>query len=269
MIAQAAIGAGMSIYGSEQKKRAAKKQYDDEQSDLDRQRAENQNWYMRRYYEDGTQRADVRRILTEARRSLVDNSNSIAGRIAVTGGSNAAAAAAKEKANQAYASAVSSAAARADARKDQIEESYRRTDSQIHAAQRQSDRYYGEQKQAAITQAVQGLGGLVQSALSYGANAGGASAGANTGAAEAATRAANLTAANQQTGTVDPNVTAQNMNVLSQTRQDLTEAGRVAYAVKSQETAPMTDAQVQRQNAEHVAGTNPKLAALMGFYDAY
>lgn len=146
---------GGSIFGGIKASREAKKQ----QKMLDAQKAENQAWYNRRFNEDGTQRADAQRLLTNTQDLLRRQTMAAQGANAVTGASTEAVAAQKAANNQALAEATSTIAAASDARKDNIEQQYQANNNALADKQMQISR----QKQNAITQAVQGVAGAADS----------------------------------------------------------------------------------------------------------
>lgn len=146
---------GGSIFGGIKASREAKKQ----QKMLDAQKAENQAWYNRRFNEDGTQRADAQRLLTNTQDLLRRQTMAAQGANAVTGASTEAVAAQKAANNQALAEATSTIAAASDARKDNIEQQYQTNNNALADKQMQISR----QKQDAITQAVQGVAGAADS----------------------------------------------------------------------------------------------------------
>lgn len=150
-----AMKLGGSIFGGIKASREAKKQ----QKMLDAQKAENQAWYNRRYNEDGTQRADAQRLLTNTQDLLRRQTMAAQGANAVTGASTEAVAAQKAANNQALAEATSTIAAASDARKDNIEQQYQTNNNALADKQMQISR----QKQNAITQAVQGVAGAADS----------------------------------------------------------------------------------------------------------
>ena len=150
-----AIKLGGSIFGGIKASREAKKQ----QKMLDAQKAENQAWYNRRYNEDGTQRADAQRLLTNTQDLLRRQTMAAQGANAVTGASTETVAAQKAANNQALAEATSTIAAASDARKDNIEQQYQTNNNALADKQMQISR----QKQNAITQAVQGVAGAADS----------------------------------------------------------------------------------------------------------
>lgn len=150
-----AMKLGGSIFGGIKASREAKKQ----QKMLDAQKAENQAWYNRRYNEDGTQRADAQRLLTNTQDLLRRQTKAAQGANAVTGASTEAVAAQKAANNQALANATSTIAAASDARKDNIEQQYQTNNNALADKQMR----ISQQKQNAITQAVQGVAGAADS----------------------------------------------------------------------------------------------------------
>lgn len=162
----AGVSAAASIAGGIAKSRTAEKDAQARQAMIDKERADNAALYNRRMYEDGTQRADVRRVLTEASDRLRRENMAASGRAAVMGGTNAQVAAAKEANGQAYAQAVSAAAAGAEARKDAAEERYVTANSGLNKQQIALDSERSQAKQAAISDAVKTVGGLASSYIS-------------------------------------------------------------------------------------------------------
>lgn len=128
------IGAGLSvagsIFGGIQASKAMKKV----KNNLEEQKQENEAWYNRRYNEDATQRADAQRILTKTEESIRQRNRQAAGAQAVMGGTEESVAAAKAANNEALADATSRIAVAGEARKDQIEETFRQKDAQLDEA---------------------------------------------------------------------------------------------------------------------------------------
>ena len=116
----AGLGAAASIYGGIKARRAAA----EANRMLERQKAENQAWYDRRYNEDATQRADAQRMLTMTMDRMRRRNKAAAGTAAVMGSSTEAVAAEKEANAQALADTASQIAAAGAARKDAIENQY-------------------------------------------------------------------------------------------------------------------------------------------------
>jgi hypothetical protein len=118
------VGAGLgiagSIFGGIKASQAMKKA----KANIEEAKQDNQNWFDRRYNEDGTQRADVQRLLTMTRDELRKRNKASAGTAAVMGTAAEGVAASKSANNEAMANAISQIAANADARKDSIESQY-------------------------------------------------------------------------------------------------------------------------------------------------
>lgn len=144
-----ALGIGASIFGGISASKAMKKV----KRNIEGQMKENQNWYDRRYNEDATQRADAQRILTKTEESIRNRNRQAAGAQAVMGGTEESVAAAKAANNQALADATSQIAVNAEARKDQIEQTYQQRDAQINDALNNLE----IKKSEAISSAVQGV----------------------------------------------------------------------------------------------------------------
>ena len=144
-----ALGIGASIFGGISASKAMKKV----KKNLEGQMKENQDWYDRRYNEDATQRADAQRILTMTEESIKNRNRQAAGAQAVMGGTEESVAATKAANNQALADATSQIAVNAEARKDQIEQTYQQKDAQINDALNNLE----INKAQAISSAVQGV----------------------------------------------------------------------------------------------------------------
>lgn len=128
------VGAGLSAVGSIFGGISASKAMKKVKNNLQAQQQANEDWYNRRYNEDATQRADAQRILTKTEESIRNRNKQAAGAQAVMGGTDESVAAAKAANNQALADATSQIAASAEARKDQIEQTYQQRDAQINDA---------------------------------------------------------------------------------------------------------------------------------------
>lgn len=150
-IAGGALGAVGSIFGGISASKAMKKV----KKNLQAQKQANQDWYDRRYNEDATQRADAQRILTMTEEAIRNRNRNrqAAGAQAVMGGTEESVAAAKAANNQALADATSQIAVNAEARKDQIEQTYQQRDAQINDALNNLEM----NKAKAISSAVQGV----------------------------------------------------------------------------------------------------------------
>lgn len=150
----AAVGAGLSavggIFGGISASKAMKKV----KKNLQAQKKANRDWYDRRYNEDATQRADAQAILTRTQESIRNRNRQAAGTQAVMGGTEESVAAAKAANNEALAQATTNIAVNADARKDQIEQTYQQREAQLNDALNNLEL----QKAQAVSQAVQGVG---------------------------------------------------------------------------------------------------------------
>lgn len=144
----AAVGAAGSIFGGIAASKAMKKM----KNMINQQKQENQNWYDRRYHEDATQRADAQALLTKTEESIRRRNRAAAGTQAVMGGTDESVAAAKEANNKAYSDAVSSINAQATQDKENIENKYLSTKSQLDGQLQQLE----GQKAQQITGAIQG-----------------------------------------------------------------------------------------------------------------
>lgn len=147
------VGAGLSAVGSIFGGISASKAMKKVKKNLQAQQQANKDWYNRRYYEDATQRADAQRILTKTEESIRNRNRQAAGAQAVMGGTEESVAAAKAANNQALADATSQIAVNAEARKDQIEQTYQQRDAQINDALNNLE----QQKAQGISSAVQGV----------------------------------------------------------------------------------------------------------------
>lgn len=147
------VGAGLSAVGSIFGGISASKAMKKVKSNLQAQKRANQDWYDRRYNEDATQRADAQRILTMTEESIRNRNRQAAGAQAVMGGTEESVAAAKAASNQALADAASQIAVNAEARKDQIEQTYQQKDAQLDSALNNLE----INKAQAISSATQGL----------------------------------------------------------------------------------------------------------------
>lgn len=147
------VGAGLSAVGSIFGGISASKAMKKVKKNLQAQQQANKDWYNRRYYEDATQRADAQRILTKTEESIRNRNRQAAGAQAVMGGTEESVAAAKMANNEALTDATSQIAVNAEARKDQIEQTYQQRDAQINDALNNLE----QQKAQAISSAVQGV----------------------------------------------------------------------------------------------------------------
>lgn len=150
-----AIGAGATIFGGIKASQAIK----NIQKNLQKQQTENEDWYNRRYNEDSTERADAQAILTKTQNAIRDRNREAAGTQAVMGGTDESLAATREANNDALAQAATNIAVAGDARKDNIEQQYLQTKSNLNAQLNNME----VNKAQNIAQAVQGVQGAATS----------------------------------------------------------------------------------------------------------
>ncbi len=148
-LVSAGVGAAASIFGGITASNAMNKV----KANLEQQKKANQDWYDRRYNEDATQRADAQRILTKTEEAFRTRNKQAQAAAAVMGGTEESIASTKAANSQALADATSQIAVNADARKDQIEQTFQQNDRDIQSQLNALE----ERKAAAIGQAAQGV----------------------------------------------------------------------------------------------------------------
>lgn len=144
-----AIGAAGSVVGGISASKANKKM----KRNIEDQRKKNQDWYDQRYNEDATQRADAQRVLSQTQEMLKRQTDAAAGSAAVGGGTDESVAQAKAQANDTLGNVMSNINAQADARKDEIEQTYQANDN----AYVEQLNNLEQQKANNITKSVQGV----------------------------------------------------------------------------------------------------------------
>lgn len=125
------IGAGLSaagsIFGGIRASKAMKKA----KKRVEARKKENRSWYNRNYNEDATQRADAQRLLNMTEERIRDRNREAAGAQAVAGGTEESVAATKAANAGATADVAARIAAAGEARKDRVEQEYRRKDEEL------------------------------------------------------------------------------------------------------------------------------------------
>lgn len=177
----ALIGAGLglasSIAGGIANRKARRKQ----EQMLAQQQRENQAWYDRRYNEDPTKRADTVRLLTQMQEQIKNRNRAAKGRQAVMGGTEDSTTAVKEANNKTLADTTSQIVAANEARKDAIEQQYRRNKRSIQGQQMQME----AEKSADTANAVAGVAGTAANiAATLDAGTGGAKKAQNMNATQ-------------------------------------------------------------------------------------
>lgn len=152
-IISAAAAIGSSIYSGVRSAKAAKAK----QKALNKQKAENEAWYQRRYNEDPTQRADAQRLLRLTEDKIRQSNQAAQGTQAVVGGSEASVAATKEANAKALSDTMSDIAARGEARKDQIEASYMQRKQALDSQQANYDEERANNETQAVASGLQGI----------------------------------------------------------------------------------------------------------------
>lgn len=125
----AASSIGNAIFGGI----SANKQKREQLKAIRKQQQENRNWYNRRYNEDATQRADVQRMLSRTNEAIASRNRAAAGKQRVIGGTDASLASTQQANAAAVGNALSTVAANAEARKDNIEAQYRERKADLDA----------------------------------------------------------------------------------------------------------------------------------------
>ena len=149
---------------------------------LDERERENEAWYRRKYNEVGTESASAQRALTAMRDAQRQRMNRASGAAAVSGASSESVAAEKAAANKAIGDTVSAIAARDDARKERVDDEYRRERRAIENA-RDNISLQKQQNTAAATSQALNLAGNI---IALGGEMGG-SGGKNDGMRQAPT----------------------------------------------------------------------------------
>lgn len=137
----AAIGAGISAIGGIFGGMSASKAMRNVKNNLNQQRAENRNWFDRRYNEDATQRADAVAAVTQMQEAIRQRNQEAAGAQAVAGATEESVAATKVANAQAQADAVSRIASNAANRKDALESQYQSKDEALQSELNDLERY--------------------------------------------------------------------------------------------------------------------------------
>ena len=156
-----ALGLGLGAAGSavdfiSQAKEARKRR-----RALDERERENEAWYRRKYNELGTESASAQRALTAMRDAQRERMNRASGAAAVSGASSESVAAEKAAANKAIGDTVSAIAARDDARKERVDDEYRRERRAIENARDNISLQKQQNTAAATSQALNTAGNII------------------------------------------------------------------------------------------------------------
>lgn len=136
----AAVGLGSSIIGSKASSDAAKasrdaqlKAIEEQKAELQKQKEQNQAWYNRRYNEDATNRADAQVAIRRTNDAIKKRTQAALGKKNVIGGTDASMATVQQQNAEAMGNALGDIVAKSEARKGNIEQQYRQTDSQLNS----------------------------------------------------------------------------------------------------------------------------------------
>ena len=156
-----ALGLGLGAAGSAANFISQAKEARKRRRALDERERENEAWYRRKYNEVGTESASAQRALTAMRDAQQERMNRASGAAAVSGASSESVAAEKAAANKAIGDTVSAIAARDDARKERVDDEYRRERRAIENARDNISLQKQQNTAAATSQALNTAGNII------------------------------------------------------------------------------------------------------------
>ena len=156
-----ALGLGLGAAGSAANFISQAKEARKRRRALDERERENEAWYKRKYNEVGTESAAAQRALTAMRDAQRERMNRASGAAAVSGASAESVAAEKAAANKAIGDTVSAIAARDDARKERVDDEYRRERRAIENARDNISLQKQQNTAAATSQALNTAGNII------------------------------------------------------------------------------------------------------------
>ena len=156
-----ALGLGLGAAGSAANFISQAKEARKRRRALDERERENEAWYKRKYNEVGTESASAQRALTAMRDAQQQRMNRASGAAAVSGASSESVAAEKAAANKAIGDTVSAIAARDDARKERVDDEYRRERRAIENARDNISLQKQQNTAAATSQALNTAGNII------------------------------------------------------------------------------------------------------------
>ena len=156
-----ALGLGLGAAGSAANFISQAKEARKRRRALDERERENEAWYKRKYNEVGTESASAQRSLTAMRDAQRERMNRASGAAAVSGASSESVAAEKAAANKAIGDTVSAIAARDDARKERVDDEYRRERRAIENARDNISLQKQQNTAAATSQALNTAGNII------------------------------------------------------------------------------------------------------------
>lgn len=156
-----ALGLGLGAAGSAANFISQAKEARKRRRALDERDRENEAWYNRKYNEVGAESASAQRALTAMRDAQRQRMDRASGAAAVSGASSESVAAEKAAANKAIGDTVSAIAARDDARKERVEDEYRRERRAIENARDNISLQKQQNTAAATSQALNTAGNII------------------------------------------------------------------------------------------------------------
>ena len=156
-----ALGLGLGAAGSAANFISQAKEARKRRRALDERERENEAWYKRKYNEVGTESASAQRALTAMRDAQKWRRSRASGAAAVSGASSESVAAEKAAANKAIGDTVSAIAARDDARKERVDDEYRRERRAIENARDNISLQKQQNTAAATSQALNTAGNII------------------------------------------------------------------------------------------------------------
>ena len=156
-----ALGLGLGAAGSAANFISQAKEARKRRRALDERERENEAWYKRKYNELGTESASAQRALTAMRDAQQQRMNRASGAAAVSGASSESVAAEKAAANKTIGDTVSAIAARDDARKERVDDEYRRERRAIENARDNISLQKQQNTAAATSQALNTAGNII------------------------------------------------------------------------------------------------------------
>ena len=156
-----ALGLGLGAAGSAANFISQAKEARKRRRALDERERENEAWYNRKYNEVGAESASAQRALTAMRDAQRQRMDRASGAAAVSGASSESVAAEKAAANKAIGDTVSAIAARDDARKERVENEYRRERRAIENARDNISLQKQQNTAAATSQALNTAGNII------------------------------------------------------------------------------------------------------------
>ena len=184
-----ALGLGLGAAGSAANFISQAKEARKRRRALDERERENEAWYKRKYNELGTESASAQRALTAMRDAQRERMNRASGAAAVSGASSESVAAEKAAANKAIGDTVSAIAARDDARKERVDDEYRRERRAIENARDNISLQKQQNTAAATSQALNTAGNIIALGGEMGGSGGNKSGQMQTPTATTSTKA--------------------------------------------------------------------------------